>query len=70
MCIRDSLLYWGGFFHTFSWPQMLWVFLAVLTVGVTCLMHGKVIAKYDGYVATFTILFVYMPILIAGGFFG
>ena len=64
-----ALLYWGDFFQVSGWPQGIWCFLTIMTLGVTILMRGKIIGKYNAISAIATIVFVYVPILIYSGFF-
>lgn len=67
--VEAVLLFWGNFFQVLGWAQGIWCFLTIMSLGITILMHGKIIGKYNAISAIATIVFVYVPILIYSGFF-
>ena len=69
MLIQFFLILWGGFFHVFSYPQIIYMFLFGMTFGVAIYKHDKLNTKPEDITIDILSFIILAILLYFGGFF-
>ena len=66
--IEVGILFLGGFFQVFDWPQALWAGWFFASLCACVVVHGKAIGNYSFPTAAFSVS-LYVLVLAWAGFF-